>query len=112
MWSLGCIVGELYCGHPIFPAIDENELLELHTEICGAPPQFMIEESSKVGQLFNSNFKLIKSPKSRIQEIKKFSKLDLKHVIFKDRAAKFESLSEDERSMYDFLKRTLTIDLT
>ena len=28
IFSLGCILAELYCGHPIFPAQDENELLE------------------------------------------------------------------------------------
>jgi dual specificity protein kinase YAK1 len=29
MWSLGCIVAELYAGVPLFPAQDENELNEL-----------------------------------------------------------------------------------
>jgi dual specificity tyrosine-phosphorylation-regulated kinase 2/3/4 len=28
IWSLGCIIAEMYCGHPIFPAIDEIELFE------------------------------------------------------------------------------------
>jgi dual specificity tyrosine-phosphorylation-regulated kinase 2/3/4 len=28
MFSLGCIVAELYTGYPLFPANDENELLE------------------------------------------------------------------------------------
>jgi len=28
MWSLGCIIYELVCGAPLFPANDENELLE------------------------------------------------------------------------------------
>jgi len=45
IWSLGCIIAEMYCGYPLFPAIDENELLELHTVICGPPPDFMYEES-------------------------------------------------------------------
>lgn len=38
MWSLGCIVAELYMGGPIFPGIDENELLEFHALVCGIPP--------------------------------------------------------------------------
>jgi serine/threonine protein kinase len=28
MWSLGCIVAEMVMGRPLFPAIDENELVE------------------------------------------------------------------------------------
>lgn len=28
MWSLGCIVAEMVMGRPLFPAIDENELME------------------------------------------------------------------------------------
>ena len=112
MWSLGCIVAELYCGHALFPAIDENELLEFHWEICGPPPEFMVEECSKARQLFTKDLKPLKSPKSRIKEIKKFSPLELSYVIFKDRAKAMHNLTPDERGMYDFLKRTLTIDLT
>lgn len=56
MWSLGCIIGELYCGHPIFPAFDENELLEFHTSICGMPPDFMLEDSQKLTLFFKKDF--------------------------------------------------------
>lgn len=28
MWSLGCIVSELYSGVPLFPGQDENEMME------------------------------------------------------------------------------------
>ena len=38
MWSLGCIVAEMFCGRPIFPAQDENELLEFQVLMCGNPP--------------------------------------------------------------------------
>jgi serine/threonine protein kinase len=38
IWSLGCIVAEIYTGVPIFPGTDENELLEFHILMCGTPP--------------------------------------------------------------------------
>lgn len=63
MWSLGCIVAELFCGRPIFPGIDENELLEFHILMCGRPPQYMIEKCNKQAKFFNAaeGFKLIRS---------------------------------------------------
>jgi len=43
MWSLGCIIAELYTGRPLFPAIDENELLEFFCLIVGRPNHRMID---------------------------------------------------------------------
>jgi len=37
MWSLGCILCELTTGRPIFPAQDENELLEFMKVRIGMP---------------------------------------------------------------------------
>jgi serine/threonine protein kinase len=42
MWSLGCILCELTTGRPIFPARDENELLEYFKIRIGLPPIEMI----------------------------------------------------------------------
>jgi serine/threonine protein kinase len=38
MWSFGCIMAELMTGRPLFPALDENELLEFMVMIIGQPP--------------------------------------------------------------------------
>jgi hypothetical protein len=32
------MIAEIYSGVPIFPAIDENELMEFHILLCGNPP--------------------------------------------------------------------------
>lgn len=37
MWSYGCIMAELVTGRPIFPAQDENELLEFFIMMIGLP---------------------------------------------------------------------------
>lgn len=55
MWSFGCILFELSTGRPLFPAIDENELLELIRVRIGMPPLDMITSCSKRKILFDSN---------------------------------------------------------
>ena len=66
MWSFGCIVAELTTGRPLFPAIDENELLELFIMMIGLPPQHMIDKAKKKHKFFNKNGKIIRSKQSRI----------------------------------------------
>ena len=47
MWSFGCILAELVTGRPLFPAIDENELLEFFIIRIGMPPEEMINRAKK-----------------------------------------------------------------
>lgn len=35
MWSLGCIVAELYLGFPLFPGESQFDVLKRMTEILG-----------------------------------------------------------------------------
>ena len=66
MWSFGCIIAELYTGRPLFPAIDENELLEFFTLIIGKTPQQMIQNAKKRYKFFHRDDQIIPSPKSRL----------------------------------------------
>jgi serine/threonine protein kinase len=68
MWSLGCIISELYSGVSLFPALDENELLEFHILLSGNPAQYMIECGKKKDKFFNARNgnRIIRSPKSRL----------------------------------------------
>jgi cyclin-dependent kinase 10 len=36
-WALGCILGELLRGQPLFPASSEAECLQMHAQLLGAP---------------------------------------------------------------------------
>ena len=38
MWSFGCILCELVTGRPLFPARDENELMDMMSKMLGMPP--------------------------------------------------------------------------
>lgn len=66
MWSLGCILCELCTGRPIFPAQDENELLEFIKMRIGMPPLSMIQACSKKKKFFDSNNNLVRSKNSRL----------------------------------------------
>ena len=47
MWSLGCIMAELYTGFPIFPGENEQEQLSCIMEVLGVPDKEFINRSSR-----------------------------------------------------------------
>src|SRR5258708_34537364 len=47
MWSLGCILAELYTGFPIFPGENEQEQLSCIMEVLGIPDKDLIQRSSR-----------------------------------------------------------------
>ncbi|KAG0325584.1 hypothetical protein BG000_001741, partial [Podila horticola] len=46
MWSLGCILAELYTGYPLFPGENEQEQLSCIMEIQGVPDRYLVDRSS------------------------------------------------------------------
>lgn len=84
MWSFGCILAELTTGKPLFPALDENELLELFIMIIGLPTQQMIEKAKKRSKFFDKNMKLIRSKNSRLQKVLKKKSFPLKDAVQTD----------------------------
>ena len=59
---------ELLVGEPLFPGIDENELLEFFIVTVGHPTKEMIKKSTKLSQFYDKDMNLIRSPKSCIPE--------------------------------------------
>jgi len=52
MWSLGCIVVELFLGLPLFPGSSEyNQVSRIH-EMLGLPPNWMLEVGKQSGEFF------------------------------------------------------------
>ena len=47
MWSLGCILAELYTGYPLFPGENEVEQLACIMEIFGVPSSSVLGDSQR-----------------------------------------------------------------
>eukprot|EP00792_Barthelona_sp_PAP020_P007542 TRINITY_DN3149_c6_g1_i1.p1 TRINITY_DN3149_c6_g1~~TRINITY_DN3149_c6_g1_i1.p1 ORF type:complete len:759 (+),score=219.50 TRINITY_DN3149_c6_g1_i1:172-2448(+) len=52
MWSLGCIVAELYIGLPLFPGVSEYNQICRVIEMCGPLPDYMIRYGSRTSRYF------------------------------------------------------------
>ena len=47
MFSLGCILAELYTGYPLFPGENEVEQLACIMEIMGLPSSSLLERAKR-----------------------------------------------------------------
>ncbi|KAF3938344.1 hypothetical protein ABW19_dt0200039 [Dactylella cylindrospora] len=52
MWSLGCIVVELFLGLPLFPGSSEYNQVARIVEMLGLPPTWMLEMGKQSGEFF------------------------------------------------------------
>ncbi|KAI8331579.1 kinase-like domain-containing protein [Chlamydoabsidia padenii] len=57
MWSLGCIVAELFIGIPLFPGSSEYNQLRRIVDMLGMPPQDMLDIGQNTGDFFNKDTK-------------------------------------------------------
>ncbi|XP_031420010.1 dual specificity tyrosine-phosphorylation-regulated kinase 4 [Clupea harengus] len=98
MWSLGCILAELYTGYPLFPGESEREQMACIVEVLGMPPDDFIQTASRRRLFFGSsgNLKNITNSKGKIR-----------HPNSKDLAS---VLRTDDATFLDFLKGCLMWD--
>jgi dual specificity tyrosine-phosphorylation-regulated kinase 2/3/4 len=54
MWSLGCLLAELYTGRPLFPGENETDQLLWIMSALGSPPSSLLSESSKKTVFFSA----------------------------------------------------------
>jgi dual specificity tyrosine-phosphorylation-regulated kinase 2/3/4 len=65
MWSLGCILYELYVGYPLFPGEDEKDHMALMMEVKGIPPRSVLARSSRRKVFFDDDYNPIITANSR-----------------------------------------------
>lgn len=54
MWSLGCILAELWTGYPLFPGENEQEQLACIMEIFGPPDRHLVDRCTRKKLFFDS----------------------------------------------------------
>ncbi|KAJ5386467.1 hypothetical protein N7509_009008 [Penicillium cosmopolitanum] len=100
MWSLGCILAELFTGYPIFPGENEQEQLACIMEVFGPPEKHLIEKSTRKKLFFDSLGKPRLTVSSKGRRRRPSSK-DLR-----------QALKCDDDAFLDFISRCLRWDPT
>ena len=55
MWSLGCVISELYTGRPLFPGENETDQLLCIMSVLGQPPYHLRSSCTKKTVFFNED---------------------------------------------------------
>jgi dual specificity tyrosine-phosphorylation-regulated kinase 2/3/4 len=67
MWSLGCILAELFTGRVLFQGETETEQLACIMETMGLPPRALLEQAARRSQFFDSTGAPRPDTKSRVK---------------------------------------------
>lgn len=129
MWSLGCVIAELFLGWPLYPGSSEYDQIRYISQTQGLPAEHMLSNATKTTRFFvrentdsNYPFWRLKNPEEHELETNIKSK-EARKYIFNciDDMAQInvptdlegsELLAEkvDRREFIDLLKRMLTLD--
>nr|XP_018898939.1 PREDICTED: homeodomain-interacting protein kinase 2 isoform X2 [Bemisia tabaci] len=128
MWSLGCVVAELFLGWPLYPGSSEYDQIRYISQTQGLPTEHMLNNASKTTKFFYRDmdstypFWRLKTPEEyesetaiKTKEARKyiFNCLDdIGQVNVPADLEGGELLAEkaDRREFIDLLKRMLTMD--
>ena len=66
MWSLACVLAELYIGRPLFQGETEAEQLACIMEVLGVPPRSLLEPAARRTNFFDSSGAPRPVPSSRV----------------------------------------------
>ncbi|KAM5172178.1 homeodomain-interacting protein kinase 2 isoform 2-T2 [Mantella aurantiaca] len=130
MWSLGCVIAELFLGWPLYPGASEYDQIRYISQTQGLPAEYLLSSGTKTTRFFNrdgdSPYPLwrLKTPEDHESETGIKSKEARKYIFncLDDMAqVKVNMTSDlegsdmlvekaDRREFIDLLKKMLTID--
>ncbi|XP_072172100.1 homeodomain-interacting protein kinase 1-like [Diadema setosum] len=128
MWSLGCVVAELFLGWPLYPGASEYDQIRYISQTQGLPAEHLLSAATKTTRFFKrdveSTFPLwrLKSPEEHELEMNVKSKEARKYIFncLDDIAgvnlptdlegSEYLAEKADRREFVDLLKKMLTID--
>ena len=124
MWSLGCVIAEMYTGEVIFQNDSIVSMLSRIEAICGPFPRHMIAQGRQSGRFFTKSGLLFEnvendrsdgrpSSKSRFDAVDDDALLDVfqpKRTTLAARLGIPEIRTEDEAHFVDFCLKLLTVD--
>ncbi|XP_058126321.1 uncharacterized protein LOC131267454 isoform X2 [Anopheles coustani] len=128
MWSLGCVVAELFLGWPLYPGSSEYDQIRYISQTQGLPTEHMLNNASKTAKFFYRDndstypFWRLKTPEEHEAETNNKSKEARKYIFncLDDigqvnvptdiEGGQLLAEKTDRREFIDLLKRMLTID--
>ncbi|KAG8438731.1 hypothetical protein GDO86_005068 [Hymenochirus boettgeri] len=128
MWSLGCVIAELFLGWPLYPGASEYDQIRYISQTQGLPAEYLLSSGTKTTRFFNrdgdSPYPLwrLKTPEDHETETGIKSKEARKYIFnCLDDMAQVNMTSDlegsdmlvekaDRREFIDLLKKMLTID--
>ncbi|XP_061891859.1 homeodomain-interacting protein kinase 2 isoform X4 [Entelurus aequoreus] len=128
MWSLGCVIAELFLGWPLYPGASEYDQIRYISQTQGLPAEYLLSAGTKTTRFFNrdaeSTYPLwrLKTPEDHEGETAIKSKEARKYIFnCLDDMAQVNMTSDlegsdllaekaDRREFIDMLTKMLTID--
>ncbi|KAF8786985.1 homeodomain-interacting protein kinase 2-like isoform X1 [Argiope bruennichi] len=128
MWSLGCVIAELFLGWPLYPGSSEYDQIRYISQTQGLPAEHMLNNATKTNRFFyresdtNYPFWRLKTPEEHEAETNIKSKEARKYIFncLDDMAqvnvpndldgSELAAEKIDRREFIDLLKRMLTLD--
>ncbi|XP_060052651.1 homeodomain-interacting protein kinase 2 isoform X3 [Erinaceus europaeus] len=128
MWSLGCVIAELFLGWPLYPGASEYDQIRYISQTQGLPAEYLLSAGTKTTRFFNrdtdSPYPLwrLKTPDDHEAETGIKSKEARKYIFnCLDDMAQVNMTTDlegsdmlvekaDRREFIDLLKKMLTID--